>query len=69
MPIRRSTSSMRLARLARSVFIDCGRSEWWFGFLGAALLVWFVVYMINLGILYRRSRELREQFRESYPNG
>ena len=43
------------------------RGDWWFRFLMAALVVWVVVNVVNLFLLYKRSRELRANFREAYP--
>jgi hypothetical protein len=41
------------------------RSTWWY-FLAIALGVWLIVNLVNLLLVYRRSRELRAQFRETY---
>ncbi len=43
------------------------RGDWWIRFLIAAIAVWLVVNGINLVLLYKRSRELRTNFRETYP--
>jgi hypothetical protein len=43
------------------------RVESWFWLLGIALVVWIFVNLVNLGLLYKRSRELRNLFRENYP--
>jgi hypothetical protein len=42
------------------------RTTWWY-FLAIAGAVWLLVNVVNLFLLYRRSRELRQNFRELYP--
>ena len=43
-----------------------GQGDWWLRFLVAAAAIWLVVNLVNLGLLYKRSRELRAIFRETY---
>ena len=43
------------------------RGDWWLRFLGAAVAVWLVVNVVNLSLLYKRSREMRSNFRDTYP--
>jgi hypothetical protein len=43
------------------------RVESWLWLFGIAFLVWVFVNMINFGLLYKRTRELRNLFREKYP--
>jgi hypothetical protein len=43
------------------------RLESWLWLVGIALAVWLGVNLVNLTLLYRRSRELRQAFREMYP--
>jgi len=45
------------------------RWDSWLWLAGIALLVWFGVTLVNLLLLYRRSRELRALFLEDYPVG
>jgi hypothetical protein len=40
----------------------------WLWLLGIALGVWLVVTFVNLAFLYKRSRELRNSFRDGYPS-
>jgi hypothetical protein len=40
--------------------------SFWLWFVGITLAVWLLVTAINLGLLYRRSRELRQHFRARY---
>lgn len=71
---------MLLERLVSTLFFPAGpeqnldnllsaaeqRSTWW-SLLIVAAAVWIIVNLMNLFLLYRRSRELRDNFRESYP--
>jgi hypothetical protein len=43
------------------------RWDSWLWLTGIALLVWAIVTLVNLLLLYRRSRELRTEFLERYP--
>jgi hypothetical protein len=43
------------------------RANWWLQFMSIALTVWLVVTAVNVAFLYKRSRELRAEFKETYP--
>jgi hypothetical protein len=43
------------------------RWDSWLWLFGIALVVWLCVSLLNLALLYKCSRELRNNFRESYP--
>jgi len=44
------------------------RWDSWLWLAGAAVFVWITVTLINLLLLYKRSRELRALFVENYPD-
>jgi type II secretory pathway component PulF len=55
----------RLAGLAQDLATN---GQAWLWLLVLTVLVAIPAYAVNAGILYSRSRELRSQFRESYPS-